>query len=87
MRLRLVAVRVLSLLVAVLIAMRADAQLMGPPTGPDRIVVNATNVLAQSMNMQDGIPQRMVAEAQAIVIVPNMVRGAFVIGAQFGAGC
>jgi lipid-binding SYLF domain-containing protein len=59
---------------------------VGPPNGPDRIVVNATNVLAQSMVMQDGIPQKMLADAQGIVIIPNMVRGAFVIGAQFGRG-
>jgi SH3 domain-containing YSC84-like protein 1 len=86
MRLRLLAIQALSLLLAALTAVDAEAQMMGPPTGPDRIVVNATNVLAQSMNMQDGIPQRMVAEAQAIVIVPNMVRGAFVVGAQYGRG-
>jgi lipid-binding SYLF domain-containing protein len=49
-------------------------------------VIDATNVLAQSMTMQDGIPQKMLADAQGIVIVPNMVRGAFVIGAQFGRG-
>jgi lipid-binding SYLF domain-containing protein len=86
MRLRLFAVRILLLLIAALTAVEVEAQLMRPPAGPEKIVMDATNVLAQSMSMQDGIPQRMVAEAQAIVIVPNMVRGAFVIGAQFGRG-
>ena len=65
---------------------RSEAQLGRPAPGPDQVVINATNVLAQSMAMQDGIPQKMLADAQGIVIVPNMVRGAFVIGAQFGRG-
>src|SRR5262249_37889754 len=86
MRFRLLALRACSLLMAVVVASAAHAQMMGQPSGPDRIVVNATNVLGQSMNMQDGIPQRTIAEAEAIVIVPGMVRGAFVIGAQFGRG-
>ena len=36
--------------------------------------------------MPSGLPQSMLPTAQGIVIVPNMVRGAFVIGAQFGRG-
>jgi SH3 domain-containing YSC84-like protein 1 len=59
---------------------------MAPSSVQEKIVIDATNVLAQSMTMQDGIPQKMLAEAQAVVIVPNMVRGAFVIGAQYGRG-
>ena len=49
--------------------------------GPDQVVVNATNVLAQTAAMPSGIPQGLLAEAQGIVIIPNMIRGAFVIGA------
>ena len=70
----------------VLIAAQADAQLFSPPPRPDQIVVDATNVLAQSVAMPSGLPQSMLPSAQGIVIVPNMVRGAFVIGAQFGRG-
>lgn len=65
---------------------RANAQLFSPPPRPDQIVVDATNVLAQSVAMPSGLPQSMLPSAQGIVIVPNMVRGAFVIGAQFGRG-
>ena len=77
---------VLLCLFAISTPLVAEAQLGRPAPGPDQVVINATNVLAQSMAMQDGIPQRMLADAQGIVIVPNMVRGAFVIGAQFGRG-
>jgi lipid-binding SYLF domain-containing protein len=64
----------------------ANAQLFGAPNNPNQIVVDATNVLSQSVAMPSGLPQSMLPSAQGIVIVPNMVRGAFVIGAQFGRG-
>lgn len=52
----------------------------------DQEVVAATNVLVQTNSMPSGIPQKLLAEAQAIAIVPNMVRGAFVVGVQHGRG-
>lgn len=64
----------------------AQAQLLGRPASPEQIVVDATNVLSQSVATPSGIPQRLVSEAQAIAIVPNMVRGAFVVGMQHGRG-
>ena len=72
--------------VVVVLSARAEAQLLGPPLSPNQIVVDATNVLAQSVAMPSGLPQTMLAEAQGIAIVPNMVRGAFVIGVQHGRG-
>jgi lipid-binding SYLF domain-containing protein len=83
---RLFVARAGLVVIGLAVAIRAGAQVMGPPTGPERVAINATNVLAQSMTMQDGIPQKMLADAQGIVIVPGMVRGAFVIGAQYGRG-
>lgn len=78
--------RYLPLTVVFFIAVRAEAQLLGPPASPNQIVVDATNVLAQSVAMSSGLPQSMLAGAQGIAIVPNMVRGAFVIGVQHGRG-
>lgn len=63
-----------------------QAQLFGGSQNPTQVVVDATNVLSQSVAMPSGLPQSMLPTAQGIVIVPNMVRGAFVIGAQFGRG-
>jgi lipid-binding SYLF domain-containing protein len=74
------------LTIVVFTTFRADAQLFAPPTAPNQIVVDATNVIAQSAAMQDGLPQKVLADAQAVAIVPNTVRGAFVLGAQFGRG-
>jgi lipid-binding SYLF domain-containing protein len=36
--------------------------------------------------MPSGLPQKMLADAQGIAIVPSMVRGAFVVGVQHGRG-
>jgi lipid-binding SYLF domain-containing protein len=65
---------------------RAAAQNPAPARPADQLVIAATNVLAQTNMMPSGIPQSLMAEAQAIAIVPNMVRGAFVIGLQHGRG-
>src|SRR5262245_45068353 len=62
----------------------AQAQAFANPVEQEVIV--ATNVLIQTNSMPSGIPKSLVAEAQAIAIVPNMVRGAFVIGLQHGRG-
>ena len=78
--------RFILLTIVVFTTVRADAQLFAPPTAPNQIVIDATNVIAQSVAMQGGLPQKMLADAQAVAIVPNTVRGAFVVGAQFGRG-
>lgn len=78
--------RYLLLTVVLFISSRAQAQLLGPPLSANQIVVDSTNVLAQSVAMPSGLPQSLLASAQGIAIVPNMVRGAFVIGVQHGRG-
>jgi lipid-binding SYLF domain-containing protein len=52
----------------------------------EQVVLNSAGVLAETMNMQSGIPQNLLAGAQGIVIIPNMIRGAFIFGAQYGRG-
>jgi lipid-binding SYLF domain-containing protein len=36
--------------------------------------------------MPSGLPQKMLVDAQGVAVVPNMVRGAFVVGVQRGRG-
>ena len=64
----------------------SGGQVMVPANPSEQVVLNATGVLAQTMTMQSGIPQNLLAGAQGIVIVPNMIRGAFIFGAQYGRG-
>jgi lipid-binding SYLF domain-containing protein len=65
-----------------------QAQYFVPTQNPsEAIVINATNVFAQAMAMQDNqIPPSVLASAQGIAIVPGMLRGAFVVGLQHGRG-
>jgi lipid-binding SYLF domain-containing protein len=76
--------------IAFAIAMSAGGSAIGQylpqPNPSDQIVLNAASVLAQTATMQSGIPQNLLAGAQGIVIIPNMIRGAFVFGAQYGRG-
>jgi lipid-binding SYLF domain-containing protein len=66
---------------------RANAQVALQQNPSDVVVMNSTNVFAQAMVMpQNEIPRSLLAEAQAIAIVPSMVRGAFVFGVQHGRG-
>jgi lipid-binding SYLF domain-containing protein len=68
-------------------ALAVEAQVVVQPNPAEVVVLNATNVFAQAMVMpQNEIPRSLLAEAQAVAIVPSMVRGAFVIGVQHGRG-
>jgi lipid-binding SYLF domain-containing protein len=64
-----------------------QAQYVPVQNPSEATVIDATNVFAQAMMMQDNqIPRSILANAQAIAIVPTMVRGAFVVGVQYGHG-
>lgn len=75
-------------IVALLPAPRVRAQGVVMQQNPTEVtVINAMNVFAQAMQMpQNEIPRSLLANAQAIAIVPGMMRGAFVFGVQYGRG-
>lgn len=72
--------------IVLVLALRGGGLIWASPSAPNQIVVDAANVLSQSVAMPSGLPQKMLATAQGVAIVPNMVRGAFVIGLQRGRG-
>src|SRR5215210_5656892 len=75
------------LLLSVLCASRTQAQYAAIQNPSEVTVIDATNVFAQAMTMQDNqIPRSVLAGAQGIAIVPGMLRGAFVVGLQHGRG-
>ncbi|MCC9606976.1 lipid-binding SYLF domain-containing protein [Blastopirellula sp. JC732] len=50
-------------------------------------VVQATGVLNEIMQIPaKGIPHKMLADAQGLVIIPNMIKGGFVVGVRHGNG-
>jgi SH3 domain-containing YSC84-like protein 1 len=53
----------------------------------DQIVQASTGVLREIMAIPaSSIPESMLADAQGVVIVPNMIKGGFVIGGRHGRG-
>ena len=66
---------------------QVGGQVMVQPSPAEVTVIDATTVFAQAMVMPgNSIPRNLLAEAQAIAIMPSMVRGAFVVGVQHGRG-
>jgi lipid-binding SYLF domain-containing protein len=86
-RLQLFGTVVVAILIG-LAALGAHAQYFVPTQNPsEATVINATNVFAQAMAMQDNqIPPPVLASASGIAIFPGMLRGAFVVGLQHGRG-
>jgi lipid-binding SYLF domain-containing protein len=73
--------------VSVSVQPSAQGQVFVHPSPAEVTAINANTVFAQAMVMpQNEIPRSLLAEAQAIAIVPSMIRGAFVIGVQHGRG-
>ena len=59
----------------------------GAATSPSQqIVIDATNVLAQSVTMQTGHSPGPAGRCPRHLIIPNTLRGAFVFGVQHGRG-
>jgi lipid-binding SYLF domain-containing protein len=48
---------------------------------------NAINALREIMNAPDkGIPEELIEKAQCVVVVPDLVKGAFIFGGKYGRG-
>lgn len=76
-----------SLLLTALASSAAEAQYQVVQNPTEMTVINATTVFSQAMAMpQNEIPRGLLANAQAIAIIPDMMKGAFVFGAQYGHG-
>lgn len=83
-----IAVAVISVaIMLVLCPHQVAGQVLVQPSPAEVTVIDATNVFGQAMVMPgNSIPRNLLSEAHAIAIMPNMVRGAFVVGVQHGRG-
>jgi lipid-binding SYLF domain-containing protein len=83
MRLRLAAVVVLTLA-----TLPVSAQVALPPSTEElRTVVSAQQVLDEFGGLQiESIPPAMLSTAQGIAIFPNMIKGGFILGVNYGKG-
>ena len=56
-------------------------------TREERTVSDAILVFDEIMSIRDeGIPREMLKDAHAVAIIPNVLKGSFVLGARFGHG-
>jgi lipid-binding SYLF domain-containing protein len=83
MCLRLAAVAVLALVIR-----PVSAQVALPPSTEElRTVVSAQQVLDEFGGLQiESIPPAMLGTAQGIAIFPNMIKGGFILGVNYGKG-
>ena len=47
---------------------------------------NATAAMHEILNMRDGIPRDLLTKARCIVIMPSVLKAAFVVGGSYGRG-
>jgi lipid-binding SYLF domain-containing protein len=75
-------------LVTTLATAPVAAQVALPPATEElRTVVSAQQVLDQFSGLQiESIPPAMLSTAQGIAIFPNMIKGGFILGVNFGKG-
>jgi lipid-binding SYLF domain-containing protein len=73
---------------ATALAASASAQVALPPATKElQTVVSAQTVLDEFGNLQiDSIPPAMLGTAQGIAIFPNMIKGGFILGVNYGEG-
>ena len=49
-------------------------------------VENAGKVITEIIGIPDNIPQGLLDKAKCVVVLPSVVKGAFIVGANYGRG-
>jgi lipid-binding SYLF domain-containing protein len=71
---------------AILVSLALPATAVFADTAQDRLA-EANQVFSEIMRTPDkGIPQDLLEDAQCVVIIPDMVKAAFVVGGRYGRG-
>jgi lipid-binding SYLF domain-containing protein len=53
--------------------------------GTDRLQ-NCGTVLTEIMNVPDDIPQNLIDKAECVIVIPSVLKGAFLVGGSYGRG-
>lgn len=76
---------VISLATALAVAVPARAQ--DAENTPDKRLQNSTDSIAEVMNAPDkGIPRALYNKARCVVIIPDVLKAAFIVGGKYGRG-
>ena len=71
----------------IVIALLAAGGLFAQENSPDSRLRHATEAFQEIMRTPDkGIPQDLLERSQCIVIVPDLLKGAFLVGGKYGRG-
>jgi SH3 domain-containing YSC84-like protein 1 len=69
------------------IASIASGLLLGQAQMPDPRIQNSASTLREIMRTPDrGIPKDLIDKAQCVVVVPDLLKGAFIVGGKYGRG-
>jgi SH3 domain-containing YSC84-like protein 1 len=47
---------------------------------------NCGSVLEEIMNVPEGVPQNLIDKAECVIIIPSVLKGAFLVGGSYGRG-
>jgi SH3 domain-containing YSC84-like protein 1 len=75
-----------SLLAALVLAFSADSLLAADDVKEVDRVENAGKVVTEILNIPDDIPQDVLDKAYCVVVLPSVLKAAFIVGASYGRG-
>jgi SH3 domain-containing YSC84-like protein 1 len=75
-----------SLIATLFLASNASTALAADDTKEVDRVENAGKVVSEILNIPDDIPQDVLDKADCVVVLPSVVKAAFIVGASYGRG-
>ncbi|HKN23814.1 MAG TPA: lipid-binding SYLF domain-containing protein [Candidatus Acidoferrum sp.] len=75
-----------SLLAGVFLAFTGSSLLAADDTKETDRVQNAGQVMTEILNVPDDIPQDILNKAYCVVVLPSVLKAAFIVGASYGRG-
>jgi SH3 domain-containing YSC84-like protein 1 len=75
-----------SLLAALFLAFTGSSLLAADDTKETDRVQNAGQVMTEILNVPDDIPQDILNKAYCVVVLPSVLKAAFIVGASYGRG-
>jgi len=80
-------IRISSILAAVLlVASMATARTADEKRKQEQRLENAGQVMSEVLNMPDTIPQSVLDKTKCVVIIPSVLKAAFIVGGSYGRG-
>jgi lipid-binding SYLF domain-containing protein len=75
-----------SLFASLLLASTASSVLAADDTKEVDRVENSGKVMTEILNVPDNIPQDLLNKAYCVVVLPSVLKAAFIVGGSYGRG-